>query len=34
MRALDFPLFADENVNPEVIEFLGKAKFDIESVAE
>ena len=34
MRALDFPLLADENVNPEVIEFLRKARFNIESVAE
>jgi predicted nuclease of predicted toxin-antitoxin system len=34
MRALDFPLLADENVNPEVIEFLRKSRFDIKSIAE
>ena len=34
MKALDFPLLADENVNPEVTDFLRKAGSDVESVAE
>jgi predicted nuclease of predicted toxin-antitoxin system len=34
VKALDFPLLADENVNPEVIEFLRKAGLDVDSVAE
>ena len=34
MKALDFPLLADENVNPEVIEFLRKAGLNVSSVAE
>ena len=34
MKALDFPLLADENVHPDVIEFLRKARFDVDSVAE
>lgn len=34
MRALDFPLLADENVHPNVIAFLREAGLDIESVAE
>ena len=34
MKALDFPLLADENVNPEVIEFLREAGLDVESIAE
>ena len=34
MKALDFPLLADENVHPDVIVFLRKAGLDIESVAE
>lgn len=34
MKALDFPLLADENVNPEVIEFLRKTGLDVESVSE
>ena len=34
MKALDFPLLADENVNPEVIEFLRKAGLNISSIAE
>ena len=34
MKALDFPLLADENVNPEVIEFLRKAGLSVNSVAE
>ena len=33
MKALDFPLLTDENVNHEVIEFLRKAGLDVESVA-
>ena len=34
MKALDFPLLADENVNPDVIEFLREAGLDVESVSE
>jgi predicted nuclease of predicted toxin-antitoxin system len=34
VKALDYPLLADENVNPEVIEFLQKAGLDVESIAE
>ena len=34
MKALDFPLLADENVHPDVIVFLRKIGLDIESVAE
>ena len=34
MNALDFPLLADENVHPEVIDFLRKAGLDIASVSE
>lgn len=34
MKALDFPLLADENINPEVIEFLRKAGLDVEAVSE
>ena len=34
MKALDFPLLVDENLNPEVIEFLRKAGLDVDSVAE
>ena len=34
MKALDFPLLADENVHPDVIDFLGKAGLDVESVSE
>jgi predicted nuclease of predicted toxin-antitoxin system len=33
VKALDFPLLTDENVNHEVIEFLRKAGLDVESVA-
>ena len=33
MRALDFPILADENVHPEVIEFLRKAGLDVASIA-
>ena len=34
MKALDFPLLADENVHPDVIEFLRKAGLDVDSVSE
>ncbi|MCJ7433981.1 MAG: DUF5615 family PIN-like protein [Anaerolineales bacterium] len=34
MKALDFPLLADENVHPDVIAFLRKAGLDVESVSE
>ena len=34
MKALDFPLLADENVHPEVIEFLRDAGLDVEFVSE
>lgn len=34
MKALDFPLLADENIHPDVIEFLRREGFDIESVSE
>jgi predicted nuclease of predicted toxin-antitoxin system len=34
VKALDFPVLADENVHPEVIDFLRKAGLDIETVAE
>ena len=34
MKALDFPLLADENVHPDVIGFLRKAGLDVESVSE
>ena len=34
MKALDFPLLADENVHPEVISFLRGLELDIESIAE
>ena len=34
MKALDFPLLADENVHPDVISFLREIKIDIESIAE
>lgn len=34
MKALDFPLLADENVNPEVVAFLRKAGLDVQSIAE
>ena len=32
MKALDFPLLADENIHPDVIEFLRRAGSDIESI--
>ena len=34
MKALDFPILTDENVHPEIIEFLRKAGLDIDSIAE
>lgn len=34
MKALDFPLLADENVHPDVISFLRETGLDVESVAE
>jgi len=34
VKALDFPLLADENVHPDVIEFLREAGLDVESVSE
>ena len=34
MKALDFPVLADENVHPEVIVFLRKTGLDVDSVAE
>ena len=34
MKALDFPILADENVHPEVIEFLRKTGLDVDSIAE
>ena len=34
MKALDFPLLADENVHPDVIVFLREAGLDVESVSE
>ena len=32
MKALDFPILADENVHPEVIEFLRRAGMDVDSI--
>lgn len=34
MKALDFPLLADENVHPDVVVFLRKIGFDVDSIAE
>ena len=34
MKALDFPILADENVHPKVIEFLRKTGLDVDSIAE
>ncbi|MEO7841836.1 MAG: DUF5615 family PIN-like protein [Anaerolineales bacterium] len=34
MKALDFPLLADENVHPDVIAFLRCIRLDVESIAE
>jgi predicted nuclease of predicted toxin-antitoxin system len=34
LKALDFPLLADENVHPDVMAFLRKIGLDVESVSE
>lgn len=34
MKALGFPLLADENIHPDVIAFLRKEEFDVVSVSE
>lgn len=34
MKALDFPLLADENVHPDVIVFLREVGLDVESISE
>ena len=34
MKALDFPLLADENVHPDAILFLREAGLDVESISE
>jgi predicted nuclease of predicted toxin-antitoxin system len=34
VKAFDFPILADENVQPEVIEFLRKTGLDVDSIAE
>ena len=34
MKALEFPLLADENINLNVISFLRKMELDVESIAE
>jgi predicted nuclease of predicted toxin-antitoxin system len=34
VRALDFPLLADENIHPDVIEFLRRGRLDVGSVSE
>ena len=34
MKALDFPVLADENVHPEVIGYLRKAGMVVDSIAE
>jgi predicted nuclease of predicted toxin-antitoxin system len=34
VKALDFPLLADENVHPDVIAFLREAGLNVESVSE
>jgi predicted nuclease of predicted toxin-antitoxin system len=34
LKPLDFLILADENVHPEVIEFLRNAGLDVDSVAE
>ena len=34
MKALDFPLLADENVHPDVIAFLRKIGLNVDAVAE
>jgi predicted nuclease of predicted toxin-antitoxin system len=34
LKALDFPLLADENIHPDVIVFLRKIGLNVDSVAE
>jgi predicted nuclease of predicted toxin-antitoxin system len=34
VKALDYPLLADENIHPEVIRFLRDAGLDVKSVSE
>ena len=34
MKALDFPLLADENVHPEIISFLRGIQLNVVSIAE
>jgi len=34
VNPFDFPLLADENIHPDVIEFLREAGLDVESVTE
>jgi predicted nuclease of predicted toxin-antitoxin system len=34
VRAFEFPLLADENIHPDVVEFLRRKGFDVASVAE
>lgn len=34
MKALDFPLLADENVHPDVIAFLRKIGLNVDSISE
>jgi len=34
VKALDFPLLADENVHPDVIAFLRGIRLNVESIAE
>ncbi len=34
MNSFDFPLFADENIHPDVVDFLRESGFDITSIAE
>jgi len=34
VKALDFPLLADENIHPDVIAFLRQIGMDVQSVAE
>jgi hypothetical protein len=33
VKALDFPILADENVHPDVIKFLRETGLDVESVS-
>ncbi|MBT3313151.1 MAG: DUF5615 family PIN-like protein [Anaerolineae bacterium] len=34
MNPSDFPLFADENIHPDVVAYLRESGFDITSIAE